>query len=146
MDLFCFGSLEQYNKAKPSYLDLTPAQLHKLKMVSVLRLCACQKLVSYDLIREKAELKSDGEVVGLLLEAMMGGLMRGRINEKERKLKVFDVVGLGLSPGDLAVFKGEVGEENKRIHSLRGSLRAALQEIATSKSDEVQIKKSLFSK
>ena len=53
----------------------------------------------------------------------MGGLLRARINEKERKVKVFDVVGLGLSLKDFDLFKADITEENKRIHGMKGILR-----------------------
>lgn len=113
--------------------------------MTILRLCAFEKVLTYDKIEESVQVKTDAEVVNLLLDLMMGGLLRARINEKERKVKVFDVVGLGLSQKDFEKFKSDIQAENKRIHGVKGTLREALDEIAATKHSEAITKKNIFS-
>lgn len=144
MDLFCYGTLADYNSNKGAYLALTPAQLRKLQAVSILRTCAFEKVISYDQLYVVTGLKSDADVVGLLLEVMMGGLLRAKINEKERKVKVLDVVGLGLSSKKIPTLQSIVRGETDRMHSMHEKLTGALDHIATVKYDDEQFRKSIL--
>lgn len=116
--MFCYGTYKDYLEKKSNFITLTESQQTKLKLATILRLSAFKKVLTYDKIQEEVLIKTDSDVVNLLLELMMGGLLRARISEKERKVKIIDVVGLGLSQKEFDLFKGDINAENKRIQGV----------------------------
>lgn len=91
LELFSNLVYSDYEKDKSSYIDLTPEMLKKLKIVSILEYAKTNKCLDYNFLKEKLNVKDNFELETLLFEVISKGLINGRVDMMNKKLKIISV-------------------------------------------------------
>lgn len=93
LQLFAFGTLDDYAANRDSFDELSEKQLQKLRLLTVASLASKTASVSYDLLQQKLNIDNLRQLEDLIIEAMYADVLKGKLNPKERKLEVEFVVG-----------------------------------------------------
>mmetsp|Transcript_32846 Transcript_32846/g.52633 ORF Transcript_32846/g.52633 Transcript_32846/m.52633 type:complete len:260 (-) Transcript_32846:76-855(-) len=100
--LFAYGTLAEYRASAAGLPPLNPAQELKLKKLTVATLAEDSKVLSYDLLMAQLEVPTVRELEDLLInECMATGLVRGKLDQRERCFEVHNAVGRDIKPGQL---------------------------------------------
>jgi hypothetical protein len=163
LDLFSYGTLEDYRSAPPgTYLELTDAQIRKLRQLTVLTLVerACEQRkgsLGYDQVQQALQLEtenpsnrsgsiseSSNEVVeDILISCIYGRMLQGQLCQKSRRLLL---VSQPHHQGPLLVSRDvhpatRVPELLDAVHRLQESVEVARREL---RSDRDRVRSELM--
>lgn len=101
LQLFVSGTFEEYKKNPSKHNVLSAPQLRKLKLLSILSYAAEQKQLSYDFLMQRLEIPNVRDLEDIIIDSMYGGLLEGKLNQKEKMLVVSFAVARDISPSDI---------------------------------------------
>ena len=117
--VFAHGTLPDY-RADSSLPPLSPAQELKLRRLTVASLAERSAVLSYADLMRALELSTIRELEDLLInECVAAGVVRGRLDQKERRFEVHEAMARDVEPGRL-------GELIASLEAWREDVRAAL--------------------
>ncbi|CAG9319622.1 unnamed protein product [Blepharisma stoltei] len=93
LEIFTYGTLADYQKAQPNIPELTPAQLKKLKMLTLATLASEQTVLPYSHLQQVLNISSVRELEDLIIDSIYEGLINGKIDHKLSALKVMSAFG-----------------------------------------------------
>jgi COP9 signalosome complex subunit 7 len=92
LELFAYGTYYDYVADRESYLDLSDGQITKLKQLSIVSLAEKSNVVTYDELAKAVEIEDTRILEDLIIETIYLGLIDGKLDQKNRILKVFNFI------------------------------------------------------
>ena len=101
--VFAYGTLPEYRQHESGLPPLSPAQLLKLRQLTVVQMADASVSLPYDELMSALEMSSVRELEDMLInECIAPGLLRGKLDHKRRAFEVHSCpVGRDLRPGQL---------------------------------------------
>ncbi|XP_030945221.1 COP9 signalosome complex subunit 7-like [Quercus lobata] len=100
--LFAHGRWRDYKSNAGLLPLLVPDQILKLKQLSVLTLAETNKVLAYDLLLEELDISNVRELEDFLInECIYAGIVKGKLDQKQRRFEVQFAAGRDLRPGQL---------------------------------------------
>ncbi|EJT98888.1 hypothetical protein DACRYDRAFT_82679 [Dacryopinax primogenitus] len=98
LELFAYHTYGDY-KAKPmDYPPLSPAQLTKIKHLSLVSLAATSRILPYAQLLQYLDLSSIRELEDLVIDAIYANVVRGKLDQKEQRFEVEYTMGRDVPP------------------------------------------------
>lgn len=91
--LFAHGTVADYQKNAGDLPALSEAQWSKLRLLSLVSLAYGRSRLPYSIIREHLDLEDDVQVEQVLRDAAYAGLVRGRMDQRDRSIEISSSVG-----------------------------------------------------
>ena len=88
LELFAFGTYQQYTTQSALYVQLKPAQLKKLKLLSIAEISSKENLIMYDRLMQVTAVKDLRELEDMIIECLQAGLLRAKLDQRGQKLHV----------------------------------------------------------
>lgn len=85
------GNLEKYYSNKNEYIPLSEKMVERLKVNTFLEIISTEKEVKFDSLKVRLELENDYEVLSFLFKMFIRQYFKGKIDEENRILSIFDV-------------------------------------------------------
>lgn len=101
LELYAYGTYNDYKLNRDKYLELTEAQLKKLKMLSILSIATNNKIVSYQFFQDILDINSIRELEDIIIEAIYNNLIQGKLDQKSNVFKVKSVSIRDIHPSSL---------------------------------------------
>lgn len=99
LQLFAYGTWTDYASNTAAYPPLSPAQQHKLKLLTVATLAEGRRTLPYDELMQQLGLDSLRQLEDVLIsDCIYGGLLKGRLDQKNRCLHVGDALARDVAP------------------------------------------------
>ncbi|EIW71782.1 hypothetical protein TREMEDRAFT_22874, partial [Tremella mesenterica DSM 1558] len=108
LELFAYGTLQEYTSSPQSYTSLSPAHTTKLRHLTLVSLASQRRILPYADILQALQLDSENELEDLIIDVIYAGLLRGRIHHYEKILHIDWVAGRDIRPEDLLVMQRSV--------------------------------------
>eukprot|EP00927_Polykrikos_kofoidii_P028192 TRINITY_DN24649_c0_g1_i1.p2 TRINITY_DN24649_c0_g1~~TRINITY_DN24649_c0_g1_i1.p2 ORF type:complete len:304 (+),score=72.71 TRINITY_DN24649_c0_g1_i1:103-912(+) len=86
--LFAFGTYADYKAQRADFLELTPQQLKKLRLLSVVTLATKEKYIKFDDLKEALDITATRELEDLIIEAVYQNLIVGKMDQEHQCLIV----------------------------------------------------------
>lgn len=100
--LFCHGTWADY-KASVGLPPLDPQQTLKLKQLTIVSLAENAKILPYDVLITQLDVSNVRELEDLLInDCMYTGIVRGKLDQRQRCFEVHYAAGRDIRPGQLA--------------------------------------------
>lgn len=100
--LFCHGTWAEYKASASLLPPLEPPQMLKLKQLTIVSLAENAKVLSYDLLMAQLDVSNVRELEDLLInDCMYTGIVRGKLDQKQRSFEVHFGVGRDIRPTQL---------------------------------------------
>lgn len=100
MKLFASQDYQTYIAQKNNYINLSPALINKLKLLSIVDLAKENKTMSYEFLLKKLEIKTEFELEMVLFEAFSKGLIQGQVDPMKKKIMIISLKGRNNSSED----------------------------------------------
>ncbi|KAJ3197095.1 autophagy protein atg9 [Irineochytrium annulatum] len=97
--LFAFGTYSDYKASSSKLPPLTPAQLRKLKHLSIVTLSGRLRTLPYSQLMEYLDISNVRELEDLIIDAIYQDIIKGKLDQKKRCLEVEYAMGRDLQPG-----------------------------------------------
>jgi len=101
LQLFSYRTFRDYLEHKNSLPQLNPAQITKLKYLTIVSLAEERHILPYSLLLEELQIESIRELEDLIIDAIYLDILRGKLDQKEQQLEIEYTMGRDLEPGKL---------------------------------------------
>ncbi|KAJ1969232.1 COP9 signalosome complex subunit 7a [Dispira parvispora] len=98
VNLFTYGTYQDYTERKGDYPELTPNQLHKLKQLSVMTAAAGKQVLPYAELQSSLEISEPNALEDLLISTLDDGLVHGKLDHRQHQLLVDSVEARDVAP------------------------------------------------
>ena len=88
MELFTKFNYQKYKANKQSYLNLSSQALEKLKIISLIEFCENKRDLHFEDLNKEFDIENEFDLHNLIFKAISLNLISGKIDEKNRTLKV----------------------------------------------------------
>lgn len=88
LELFSLYDYQRYSNSKNNYIPLNNAMIEKLKILSIVEYSKEHKVMTYDNLKEYLSITDENELNRLLFKSFTLGIIKGRVNMKERKIMI----------------------------------------------------------
>jgi COP9 signalosome complex subunit 7 len=129
LQLFSFGTYQQYKQNPGAYPALTPAQLVKLKHLSIASLAMESKILPYPVLLSALDVSSIRELEDLIIDAIYQDVVRGKLDQKEHQFEVEFTMGRDIPPGQLGTLLSALQEWSARTAAVLSELDNQIQSI-----------------
>jgi len=130
LKLFAYGTFADY-KARSDLPKLEPAQLTKLKQLSIVEYASKSKELSYSMLMSMLDINNVRELEDLIIDAVYAGLCSGKLDQRRRSFLVRSVIGRDLGPNEVESMANTLSSWLQSSESLLKTLEK--------KSDQAQI-------
>jgi len=101
LHLFAYGTYLQFLSMKSSLPELTPTQHQKLKHLTIVTLSETNKVLKYELLLNQLDMKNLRELEDLVIEAIYGDVIHGKLDQRNGRLEVDFAIGRDAQPNDI---------------------------------------------
>jgi len=110
LELFAFGTYEDYKMNSNKYPKFEEKQLLKLKQLSVVTLAekSISKILNYDDLISRLDLGSVRELEDIVINCIYDGLIHGKLNQSKNRLEVDYTSGRDISTSQISEMKGKL--------------------------------------
>ncbi|XP_076472685.1 COP9 signalosome complex subunit 7a-like isoform X4 [Babylonia areolata] len=106
--LFACGTYNDYKAEKGGLPELSPAQLRKLQLLTVVTLAMKHKCLQYSYLQAQLEIPDVRQLEDLIIEGLTAGLFCGKLDQQYQQVELYNIVGRDLSPSNMASMKTEL--------------------------------------
>ncbi|VDP83733.1 unnamed protein product [Echinostoma caproni] len=93
LNLFCYGSYEEYAAKPDKYPQLSQAQIRKLKQLSIIDAAHHQRHISYKSLFDKLGISSSRDLEDLIIELFYLEAITGKLDQQRALLEVESAIG-----------------------------------------------------
>ncbi|KAJ3077304.1 hypothetical protein HDU98_004266 [Podochytrium sp. JEL0797] len=99
LEIFAYGSFTDYQAHAAQLPPLSPAQLKKLKQLSIVTLSQSSKVLPYTLLQSSLQIPNVRDLEDLIIDTMYQSIIAGKLDQKNMCLRVEMAMGRDLKPG-----------------------------------------------
>eukprot|EP01097_Dermamoeba_algensis_P004260 TRINITY_DN2813_c0_g1_i1.p1 TRINITY_DN2813_c0_g1~~TRINITY_DN2813_c0_g1_i1.p1 ORF type:complete len:245 (-),score=45.99 TRINITY_DN2813_c0_g1_i1:55-789(-) len=99
--LFSYGTYIDFKANEAHFGPLSSNQQKKLRQLTIVSLATKQKIIPYDLLLQHLDMTEVRELEDLFIDSIYQGLLRGKLDQKDKQLEIEFAVGRDLRPGQL---------------------------------------------
>lgn len=103
LQLFAYDNYSKYKTNPGAYIELSPAQMKKLKMVTIAEGAQREKVLRYRDIAERLDIPVGNvrELEDLIIDCIYNELVQGKLDQLNQQFHVVSVYGRDLRPTDI---------------------------------------------
>ncbi|KZT42854.1 PCI-domain-containing protein [Sistotremastrum suecicum HHB10207 ss-3] len=132
LKLFSYGTYEDYKQHQSTFPPLTPAQVTKLKQLSLATFAKSSRTLSYPALLNSLSISSVRELEDLIIDSIYLDIVHGKLNQQQSVFEVEWSMGRDLRPGEiddlLAALKGWAQTTSGVIQALDQKIESVRQE------------------
>lgn len=131
LELFAYGTYEEYSKSKDSIPVLNQAQLTKLRLLTIISLSHEKRMLPYSLLLDSLQVPTIRELEDLIIDGIYLDLMRGKLDQKRQQFEVEYTIGRDLGPGKIENLLSSLQEWARTTSAVLTALDTQLAQIAS---------------
>ncbi|KAG8895438.1 hypothetical protein FRC01_012363, partial [Tulasnella sp. 417] len=122
---------------------LNPAQLIKLKNLSIVSLAEQSRILPYAQLRTYLDITTLRELEDLIIDAMYQDVLKGRLDQKEQQLELEYTMGRDIRPGQLEQLHAALKSWSSQTEQVINALDTKLTQIVAHQ-DQQRLDTDLF--
>lgn len=140
LQLFAYGTYDDY-KANPSkYPALTPAQITKLRQLTIVSAASTKKSLPYDELQARLDIPDVRTLEDLVISCIYAHLIQGKLNHRDRVVHVSSAAGRDVRPQSLDAMIDALGAWESKADALLSSIDTAIANAEKAKAEEAKEK------
>merc|ERR1712137_1448052 len=124
--LFAYGTLADYNANKDKFSFLKEHHIQKLKKLTLLTLARGKQMMDYDTLLQDLEIESVRELEDLIIECMYLGVLKGKIDQRNRRIDVHFSLGRDVEESEVQDLVEKLEQWVRQANVLSESLSAQI--------------------
>jgi len=115
LEIFAYGTYDDYKLKKGQLPELTKNQELKLKQLTVVQLASVNRTIPYDVLLKKLDIENLRELEDLIIECIYVGLLEGKLDQEKHQFQVDQTIGRDVRPGDIDNIISKLNSWQKKI-------------------------------
>jgi len=131
LQLFSYKTYQDYIQHKDVLPPLNPAQIMKLKHLSIVSLATDRRILPYQYLLQTLDMPTIRELEDLIIDAIYLDIFRGKLDQKEQQLEVEYTMGRDLEPGKVENLLGALKDWAATTSAVLSTLDQELSSISS---------------
>jgi len=131
LQLFAYGTYEDYLRRKNALPPLNPAHIKKLKLLTLVSLALEHRVLPYALLLQSLQISNIRELEDLIIDGVYLDLLRGKLDQKAQQFEVEYAIGRDLEPEKVEGLLSALRDWAKTTSSVLSSLDSQLESLAS---------------
>lgn len=93
LNIFAYGTYSDYKAKKGKLPELTPAQLTKLRQLTIVSLATKTKHIPYSVLLQELDIQNLRTLEDLIIEVIYADIIHGKLDQKNQRLEVDYAIG-----------------------------------------------------
>lgn len=98
LNLFAYGTHNDYMENRETLPELTEVQLKKLKHLTIVSLATKNKCIPYNTLLKELDMKNLRELEDLIIEVVYADIIHGKLDQKNQTLEIDYAIGRDIRP------------------------------------------------
>lgn len=146
LELFAYGTYRDYKEAAASLPALKPDQAKKLRMLTIVTMGVSQKILQYSDLMTALDVGTLRELEDLIIEGQYRKLLSGKMDQKNQRFMVDNVIGRDLKPGDLERMNELFSSWAQNCQTIINEMDTQMNVADGAKAHDAQIEKEILAK
>lgn len=143
LNLFAYGTYNDYKAKKNDLPALSQAQLHKLRHLTIISLATKNKRLSYGVLLSELDVKNLRELEDLIIDAVYADIIRGKLDQKHQQLEVDFAIGRDIRPEHIQEISSVLGSWCSGCEMLVQNLEEQVLKANMRQERQVQLNKDM---
>ncbi|AAW45331.2 conserved hypothetical protein [Cryptococcus deneoformans JEC21] len=122
LQLFAYGTLQDYEENKAIFPLLKEAHINKLRQLTLISLASQHRSLRYQDITQTLQLKTLRQVEDIVIDTIYAGLLNGKLHHDKKVFHIDWVAGRDVREEDLAVIQKSLENWCQTAQTLLGAL------------------------
>jgi len=102
LKIFAYGTYATYRENASTLPSLSPQMATKLRQLTIVSLAADNKVIPYTLLLQQLDIPNVRELEDLIIECIYQGVIKGKLDQKQKQLEIDFAIGRDIRPGQVA--------------------------------------------
>ncbi|KAG0216093.1 COP9 signalosome complex subunit 7a [Mortierella sp. GBA30] len=142
LEIFSFGTYQDYQQNKDSLPELTEIQRTKLQQLSIVTLSERTRAIPYQNLLEYLEIANVRQLEDLIMDAIYQNIINANLDQKLKLVEVHSAMGRDLRPGQAQVMLKVLEDWTKTSEALLQALNAKMSQVQQNYEVEKQAKEA----
>ncbi|KAG0278087.1 hypothetical protein BGZ95_004753 [Linnemannia exigua] len=129
LEIFSFGTYQDYQQNKDSLPEITVAQRTKLQQLSIVTLSERVRAIPYAHLLQYLEIENVRQLEDLIMDAIYQNLINANLDQKLKQVEVHSSMGRDLRPGQAQDMLRVLAEWTKTSEALLQALSTKMTEV-----------------
>ncbi|KAL5014428.1 hypothetical protein ScPMuIL_008698 [Solemya velum] len=98
LNIFAYGTYKDYKENKDTLPELSPAQLTKLRHLTIVSLATKNKRIPYSVLLQELDILNLRALEDLIIEGIYTDVIGGKLDQKKQQLEVDYAIGRDIRP------------------------------------------------
>ena len=143
LELFAYGTYNEYKLNSKEYLELTPTQLDKLKKLTIVSIAMESKIIPYENLMGTLDISDLRSLEDLLIDTMYSGLLKGKLNQRDSIFTVMDTSGRDVRKENVESLIANLKGLKESSKYLYGCVKSSSHVISDKRGDDLMELKDL---
>ena len=130
LQLFAYGTYQEYMRGQASYIELTDAMRTKLRQLSIVSIAAESKIIPYATLRRELDMDNVRVLEDLIIETIYAGLLSGKLDQRGKVFRVKGTIGRDILPDELGTIIEQLSAWRAQCTQLIAAVQASSQTLA----------------
>ena len=108
LNLFAYGTFEEYSSAQPQLPALTEPMKKKLRLLTIATIATKEKTIKYEHMQRVLEIDSIRELEDLIIEGANNSVLKGKLDQKSKHFEVDYAMGRDIRKVEFFVIIGKI--------------------------------------
>jgi len=145
LEIFAYGSYNDYKVKQNELPKLTDKQAKKLKQLTIASLASDNHVIPYSLLLKELDISELRELEDLVIDALYKDIVVGKLDHERKVFQVDSAIGRDLRPGDMDKMISTLQSWQKQSETLLKKIDDSIKD-AQARRNEVQNHKRDFEK
>ncbi|KAG0365647.1 hypothetical protein BGZ54_006349 [Gamsiella multidivaricata] len=142
LEIFSFGTYQDYQQNKDSLPEITEAQRTKLQQLSIVTLSERVRAIPYKDLLEYLEIANVRQLEDLIMDAIYQNVINANLDQKLKLVEVHSAMGRDLRPGQAQIMLKVLEDWTKTSEALLLALDAKMAQVRENHEKEKQAKEA----
>ncbi|KAI8085090.1 uncharacterized protein BX664DRAFT_239425, partial [Halteromyces radiatus] len=129
LELFLYGTYQEYIANAAQLPSLTPTQLVKLKHLTIVTLSENSRTLAYDDLLRSLDIATVRELEDLIIDAIYQGVLSGKLDQRKQQVQVDTAMGRDLRPGQLDDMIERMVTWTQQTHTMMQVMEDKIQDV-----------------
>eukprot|EP00048_Salpingoeca_helianthica_P017256 m.236306 g.236306 ORF g.236306 m.236306 type:complete len:250 (-) comp20524_c0_seq1:51-800(-) len=133
LEMFAYGTLQEYKAAQASLPELNEAQLNKLRVLTLITLAGTAKELPYDMLLQQLLIGTVRELEDLIIDAIYSEVVGGKLDQSRMLFEVHFAIGRDVRLDDLRTMRDTLSSWCDNCASVLALLSSEMEKANASK-------------
>jgi hypothetical protein len=136
LEIFAYGTYQDYLTQQAQLPELTAAQQRKLKMLTLSSMAAEEHILTFETLQNKLQVLTVRELENMVIDSVYAGLLEAKIDHKSKAVQVMSAFGRDLPPAQVPELLNKLKSFSAQVDVVESLITTQLENLSRAHEQE----------